>query len=131
MAVINNEGLIGRISKVNPYTSEVKLITTNDTNSKISFVINKDNHKYYGIINGYDNELGLIGTLLDKDIDLNESDVITTGMGGIFPSGILIGKVTNTYLDHNEVSYLVNIKPSTNISSLKYVSIFKREEWFI
>lgn len=128
MAVINENGLIGRINKVSKYTSEVKLITTNDVNNKISVVIINGEEKTYGIMSGYDNTQDcLLITLTNKNIEIkNDSVVQTSGMGGIFPSGILIGKVVNSTLDKYEVSKIVSVKPVISFNNLKYVSVLKR-----
>lgn len=129
MAVINQDGLIGRISKVNELTSEIKLITTNDVNSKISVVIDNNGTNIYGILNGYDsdkNELKV--TLTTKNIDIiNGSLVKTTGMGGIFPSGINIGMVVNSQSDKYDVGKQVFIKPIIDSVNIRYVGVLKRK----
>lgn len=129
MAVINQDGLIGRISKVNKLTSEIKLITTNDVNSKISVVIDNNGTNIYGILNGYDsdkNELKV--TLTTKNIDItNGSLVKTTGMGGIFPSGINIGMVVNSQSDNYDVGKIVLVKPMIDSINLRYVGVLKRK----
>ena len=129
MAVINQDGLIGRISKVNKLTSEIKLITTNDVNSKISVVIDNNGTNIYGILNGYDsdkNELKV--TLTTKNIDIiNGSLVKTTGMGGIFPSGINIGMVVNSQSDNYDVGKIVLVKPMIDSINIRYVGVLKRK----
>ena len=129
MAVINQDGLIGRISKVNELTSEIKLITTNDVNSKISVVIDNNGTNIYGILNGYDsdkNELKV--TLTTKNIDIiNGSLVKTTGMGGIFPSGINIGMVVNSQSDNYDVGKIVLVKPMIDSINIRYVGVLKRK----
>lgn len=128
MAVINHDGLIGRISKVNELTSEIKLITTNDVNSKISTVIDNNGENIYGIMNGYDSDNdALMITLTTKNIDILEGSLVkTTGMGGVFPSGILIGEVLTTKSDNYDVGMIVLVRPMSKINDLRYVSILKR-----
>ena len=54
MIVVNAQGLIGKVVSVTAFTSNVKLLSTNDKNNKISVLIsNSDNTNYYGVINGY------------------------------------------------------------------------------
>ena len=60
MAVITSNGLIGKISKVYGNYSEVKLITSNDVNYKVSVSIKINNHDNYAILNGYDEDNNLI-----------------------------------------------------------------------
>lgn len=129
MAVINKDGLIGRISKVNKLTSEIKLITTNDVNSKISVVIENGDENVYGIMSGYDsNNNELLITLTTKNIDIkNDSLVKTTGLGGVFPSGIIVGSVVTSKSDNYDVGKIVLVRPIATIDDIRYVSVLKRE----
>ena len=129
MAVITGKGLLGRISKVGNNTSEVKLITTNDVNHKISVMIKTNDNLIYGILSGYeeeDNTLQIISTNKDKNIQKDDL-VYTSGMGGIFPSGILIGKVMEVIPDKYEVSKVIKVTPSVNIQDIRFVSVLMRE----
>ena len=129
MAVINKDGLIGRISKVNKLTSEIKLITTNDVNSKISVVIENGDENVYGIMSGYDsNNNELLITLTTKNIDIkNDSLVKTTGLGGVFPSGIIVGSVVTSKSDNYDVGKIVLVRTIATIDDIRYVSVLKRE----
>lgn len=130
MAVINKDGLIGRISKVNKLTSEIKLITTNDVNSKISVVIENNDKNIYGIMNGYDNDTNSLKvTLTTKNIDIKEGSFVkTTGMGGVFPSGIIIGKVESSKSDKYDVGKIVLVRPIVEINDLRYVGVLKKND---
>lgn len=131
MAVIDGNGLIGRISKVGEYTSDIKLITTNDINSKISVVI-KSIDNIYGITKGFDYDNNLLKVIVDNDNNIEKGlTVETTGMGGVFPKGILIGKVENITKDSDNVGYIVLVKLSSNIKDLRYVSVLSRKEIFV
>lgn len=128
MAVIDSDGLIGRISLVTSNTSIVKLITTNDTKSKISAVIKNNDQDIYGIINGYDSKKNLLHLIVD-DIDIiKNSKVETTGMGGVFPRGILIGKVFDVIKKEDEVTNIVRVALNSDIKGEKYVSVLLRKK---
>lgn len=129
MAVINNDGLIGRISTVGFNTSTIKLITTNDVKNKISVVIKNNSKDVYGILNGYDSENNLLKIILHEKVELNDkAKVETTGLGGIFPKGILIGEVYDTMQEDDLVSEIVLVKPIVNLEGESYVSILQRKE---
>lgn len=127
MAVISSDGLIGKINKVSKTTSEVKLLTTNDKNEKISVMIKTSDDTIYGIMNGYqDNYLEI--TSVNKNINVdNNSLVYTSGMGGIFPSGILIGKVAKVKEDKYNVSKLILVEPSSSFNNLKFVKVLIKD----
>ncbi len=127
MAVVSGDGLIGRVIKVSSKTSEIKLITTNDINHKISVMIKKENDTIYGILSGYNNNLLEI-TSINKDIDnLDNFNVYTSGMGGIFPSGIIIGKVKGIKKDKYDVSKIIEVEPSSNFNELRFVNVLIRK----
>ena len=127
MAVISSDGLIGKINKVSKTTSEVKLLTTNDKNEKISVMIKTSEDTIYGIMNGYqDNYLEI--TSVNKNINVdNNSLVYTSGMGGIFPSGILIGKVAMVKEDKYNVSKLILVEPSSSFNNLKFLKVLIKD----
>jgi len=126
MAVVDKNGLIGKVSHVSKNMSEVKLITTTDVNNKTSVVINSDDEKVYGIIEQY-NDGYLEVTLTTKNISIEKDlTVSTTGMGGIYPSGILIGKTIGIKKTKYDVGLIVLVKPIGDFQNLKYVSVLKR-----
>ena len=60
MAVITKDGLLGKISKSYHNSSEIKLITSDDTNYKVSVSIKMNDGENIAILNGYDVEKGLL-----------------------------------------------------------------------
>ena len=129
MAVITGDGLIGKVNKVSQYTSEIKLLTTNDKNNKISVMIKNNDDIIYGIMQGYQEEGNYLEIILtNKQIDVkNDSIVYTSGMGGVFPSGIIIGKVIGNKSDKYEVGKIVQVKPSSNFNDFRFVSVLIRK----
>lgn len=128
MAVVNATGLIGRIENVTKGSSDVKLITTNDTNNKISVVINNGNDDLVGLINGYDYDSGFLEVEgISNTEKVNVGDVVyTSGLGGVFPSGVLIGYVESITTDVYDLAKIINVKPSANFDDINYVTVLKR-----
>ena len=128
MAVITQNGLIGKISKTTKKTSEIKLITTNDITYKTSVMIQLEEKNQYAILNGYDQENNLLKiTAIDKNINIpKDSIVITSGLGQM-PKGIYIGKVVKTEIDKYNLSQIVYVKPKQEFSNINYVTILKEK----
>ena len=124
MAVIDSHGFIGKIVNIRDNTSDIKLITTNDVNNKISVVI--DN--IYGITKGYDSKNNLLKVIITEDVDLKGKKVYTTGMGGVFPRGIIIGEVVVAVKDSDDVGNIVLVKLARNIKDVRYVSVLQRKD---
>ncbi len=127
MAVITKNGLIGKISKVYDNSSEVKLITSDDINFKVSIAIKTNETENYAILNGYDQETGLIkANGIDKTTVINKDDtVLTSGLGGMFPSGIYIGTVEKIESDKYNLSKTIYIKTPQNYNDIHYVTVLK------
>lgn len=129
MAVTSNEGLIGKTTNVSYLTSEIKLITTSDNSNNVSCSILSDNNNYYGVIKGYDqldNTLTLEGISNTLSIDEN-GIVMTSGLGGIYPSGILIGYIKEFTTDAYGLAKIIKVTPSANFNDITYVNVLVRK----
>ena len=130
MVVVNSDGLIGKIISTTTFTSEVKLLTTSDTNNKISVAISSNNKKLYGLIKKYDyknNYLEVEGISNTESVSIGDF-VYTSGLGGVFPSGILIGKVSKIGTDEYDLAKIINVNPIADFDDINYVAILKRKE---
>jgi rod shape-determining protein MreC len=70
MAVIINEGLIGKITEVTNFSSTVKLITNMDTHNKISVKIKEEDKDIYGILTNYNGEYFVVEGI-DQNTTIN------------------------------------------------------------
>lgn len=130
MVVINSTGLIGKVVNVSIFSSDVKLITTNDTNNKISVTVASGNKKLTGLINTYNYEEGFLkveGISNTETVNIGDY-VYTSGLGGVFPSGILIGRVDSIVTDVYDLAKIINVKPSASFDDINYVTILKRPD---
>ena len=130
MVVINSTGVIGKTTNVSTFSSDVKLITTTDTNNKISVTIQSNGKKLTGLINGYDyktKNLEIEGISNTDTVSVGDQ-VYTSGLGGVFPSGILIGKVKSITTDVYDLSKIINVEPSANFEDINYVTVLKRAD---
>ena len=130
MAVVNSKGLIGRTSKVSGHSCSVKLLSNDNMNNKISVKIKVKDDYVYGLISKYDSKRNVYtveGISENVEIPVG-ADVVTTGMGAIFPSGLLIGKVDKITTDNYDLSKVIEVKSSVNYDDIDYVTIVKREK---
>lgn len=130
MPVVNSDGLIGKVVSTTTFTSDVKLLTTSDTNNKISIAIISGNNKLYGLIKDYNyntNSLEVEGISNTESVSIGDY-VYTSGLGGVFPSGILIGQVSEITTDEYDLAKIINVSPIANFDNINYVAILKRKE---
>ena len=131
MAVITSEGLIGKITKVTNYTSTVKLITSEDANNKTSIRIEVNGKYIYGLLTGYNRDTNTftVEGISDNSEIPSGSFVTTTGMGNVFPSGILVGKVKNISKDHFDLARTIEIESAVDFNNISYVTVLKRKDY--
>lgn len=130
MSVMSNNGLVGRVAEVNPTSAKVTLLTTNDEASvQTSTEIVQEDETIFGVINGYDSERDqLIMEQITSESDIEEgTDVVTSGLGGLVPRGLLVGTVAEVGLDRHGLGQRVYIEPSTDFSDIRYVTVINRE----
>ncbi|MBS7345174.1 MAG: rod shape-determining protein MreC [Caryophanon sp.] len=127
MAVQTATGLVGKVVLVTPFTSEVELLFTNNPNYRVSSMILGEK-EVYGLIEGYDVDRGeLIMKRIDSSATIKEGEqVVSSGLGGIFPKGILIGEVKEVTTDDFGLTKMAYIQPAANFSLLDHVIIAKR-----
>lgn len=128
MVVINNKGLIGKVIKTTNFTSEIKLITTNDATTKISVGIDHNDNIIHGLLNGYDykNNLLIVEGITNNEFEKGDS-VITTGLGGIFPAGILVGYVEETINDEYGLTNNIMVRSEVDFNNIYFVTILRRK----
>ena len=129
MAVVVPKGLIGQITKVSNYASTVKLLSNENMSDKISVKIKVGDDYVYGLISAYDaktNTYTVEGISENVKIE-KDADVVTTGMGTIFPSGLIVGKVKEVTTDNFDLSKVVEVKSSVDFNDIDYVTVLKRK----
>ena len=126
MVAEDDSYLIGRVIEVNYLTSRVLLIS--DINSKIPVTIEPLNIE--AIMIGFGRQKGKLQYIENEKL-IKKGDeeliVVTSGSGGIFKSGIPIGKIDQANgLDNSEIT----INFFKDLSQLKYakISSYKKEE---
>ncbi|MBE2276883.1 MAG: rod shape-determining protein MreC [Rhodobacteraceae bacterium] len=88
-ATMDGIGLVGRISGVGSRTSRVILVT--DTSSRIPVTIQPSGQK--AILSGDNSPLPPLDFVEDDDEVRPGDRVVTSGDGGVFPAGLLVGQV--------------------------------------
>lgn len=127
MAVMTATGLIGKVKSVNQFSSTVQLLSAMDPKNRISAYV-QGVANAYGLVEGYDADKKL---LLVKRIPYDTKikkgqTVITSGLGGIFPSGLLIGKIIDVKPDQYGLNQTAYVKPGANFYDIQNVIVIQR-----
>ena len=128
MPVIVGNDLIGKVVKTSTFNSTVRLLTANNSNDKISVKIKNGEEYIYGILNGYDKKTETyVIEGISQNIEIEKDSLVTTtGMGDIFPAGIVIGKITGVNTDNFDLANVLEMKSDVNFNELNYVTVLKR-----
>ncbi len=124
-AVVTAEGLVGYVSTVGPNFCQVKPVT--DISLKMGAVISRTREV---VVAEGSFDLAAKG-LLRLSYLKNGSDVLvgdtveSSGYGGIFPKGLLIGTITEVLPESHGISTYAKVRPAADLSSLKKVYIIK------
>jgi rod shape-determining protein MreC len=124
MVVTTGRGLVGMISTVSPHSSQVLLIT--DPRLPVSAMIQRTRDPVtVGIVESYAKDPACLKiTYLPLEAKIQPGDVIiSSGMGGIFPKGILIGTVEEVIQDQPGMVLSALIEPRVNFNRLEEVLI--------
>ena len=121
MAVLDGKFLVGKVVEVNYSTSRVLLLS--DLNSKIPVSIEPNGVQ--SILSGSGSNFGEI-QYIKEDYQLDSDfEIFTSGSGGIFRSGIPIGK---TILNAGSGLDTIKVKFHSDFSQLRLVKIVSFEE---
>ncbi|CAM3823481.1 rod shape-determining protein MreC [Mesobacillus zeae] len=127
MAVMTSRGLIGKIKSTTPFTSTVQLMSGSDPTNRISAALQSDK-QIYGTIDGYDEQKKLLllkGLPFDSKIKKGQN-VVTSGLGGVFPPNVPIGKVQKVEPGELGLNQTAYIKPDADFYDIQHVMVLKR-----
>ena len=119
------QGLVGRVIYAGAYESFIMPLY--DVSCFVSSRFSESRHE--GIVEGHGiPEIPLLMRFIQRWArdDINIGDVIiSSGMGGVFPAGLNVGRVVRINYQRNELSMEVELQPTIDFSRLEYVFVIK------
>jgi rod shape-determining protein MreC len=117
-SAILKEGLVGRVQSVTPFQSNLQLIT--DFRSRVPALTQRN--RVRGLI--YGTQTGLEMRQINRRAEVKKGDrVITSGLGGLFPKGILIGNIVEVKRQPHELFQTASIETAVDLSRMEEVFI--------
>jgi rod shape-determining protein MreC len=122
-AVIAAGGLVGQVVEVTPWNARVRLIT--DSESGVAVLVQRT--RVNGIVKGsLDGPLQL--DFVDKKTPPVVGDVlVTSGLGGVYPKGIVVGEVTDVASAQTDLYPVVAVASRVQIDRIEEVLVLKGE----
>lgn len=125
-AVVNAEGLVGKIISVSESTSDVLLVS--DPNCRMSVTI--QGQPSHGILSGKGVSVRghavCVMDLILKDLPVNKgAEVLTSGLGGVFPKGWRVGYVDTVTMDASGLYQTADVLPAADLNDLQVVFVIR------
>ena len=129
MAVITSDGLVGKTLESTPRTSHVLLVS--DPSCRVSVRVARTGT--FGILFGEGPPLG--GQVICRIDFINKNaairagdEVLTSGLGGVFPKGLLVGTIESVEMDPSGLSQRARVAVKAGVGGLIHVFVVVREQ---
>jgi rod shape-determining protein MreC len=120
MAVLDSSGLMGQVVQVSEFTSRVLLIA--DTNHAVPVQVNRNAVRAIAYGTGRLDELELANVLDTADIKVGDL-LVSSGLGGRFPKGYPVARVTNIVRDPGRSFARVTAVPMAKLNQSRLLLI--------
>ncbi|MBP2665235.1 MAG: mreC: rod shape-determining protein MreC [Firmicutes bacterium] len=123
MPVVTHQGLVGHVMETFAGTAKVRLLV--DTGSSAASMVQRPQSRAVGIVEGNPSQVSVLRMKnLMRDGDVIKGDkIMTSGLGGIYPKGLLIGEVTDVVDDDGGLLKTALIRPALDFSRLEEVFV--------
>ena len=123
MAVITHQGLVGSVVEASPNSAKVELLL--DPRSSIGTLVQRPESRVAGIIQG-DPSDPMVPRMVNipRNADIVEGDtIVTSGFGGIYPKGIIVGRVNKIENDGGGLLKYAVLEPAVDFQKLEDVAV--------
>ncbi|MDP2234620.1 MAG: rod shape-determining protein MreC, partial [Actinomycetota bacterium] len=119
MPVLAPEGLLGQTVEVTEHSAKVRLIT--DQRSGVAALIQSTRAE--GVARG-SIEGRLSMEYVSRETTITVGDIIlTSGMGGVYPKGLLVGEVASFELNDNDLYPRITVRPTAKFDGIEEVVV--------
>jgi rod shape-determining protein MreC len=122
--VISTQGVVGKVVQVGSVTSKVILLV--DTRLRIGAVLEQS--RDVGILEGQGSRQCRVVYLPKETAIEMGQNVFTSGLGGVFPKGLLLGHVVGAGLDRLGLTQYAQVAPAVPLSKLEEVLVLRVKE---
>jgi rod shape-determining protein MreC len=124
MAVVTNEGVVGRVLRTTKTTADV--VTILDLLSAVDAI--DERSRAHGVVEGMTDDICTLRYTLRTDDILPGDVLISSGLGGIWPKGIPVGQVSKVNKKPFGITQEVEVRPSVDFTRLEEVIVILQSE---
>lgn len=121
--VVTAEGLVGRIILATPLASQVLLLTDERHGAGAAVIGQTADSRWLGIVEGKSESLCEMRFIEPPEKLENGEQVITSGQDGLYPAGLLIGRISSK--GTLNAPQLVDIQPAAHLGKLETVTVLQ------
>jgi rod shape-determining protein MreC len=114
---------VGQVSNTSP--GYAKVLLSIDPNSAIDAIV--QHNRVQGMIKGNGQDYNLQYVLKNDEVKVGDQ-IITSGMGGIFPKSLAIGTVVDVINSRRGMFQKIQVQPAVNFRKLEYVIIVLKQD---
>jgi rod shape-determining protein MreC len=120
MPVIDGNGVVGQVTNVGPFTSEVTLVTEKDQSVPVMLV--RNGLRAIAVGSGKDGSIDV--PFMPVSADIQNGDVfVTSGIDATYPPGLVVAEVTNVDKNSAYVFAKIAAKPAAGVENHRYVMV--------
>jgi rod shape-determining protein MreC len=120
--VVDSNGILGQVAHIGPWSSEVILIT--DPEHAIPVQVARNGLRTIAVGSGNTDELLL--PYLAANSDVKSGDILTSsGLGGVFPAGYPVGRITGVRREANQLLAQVRAEPQAKVDRTREVMLIE------
>jgi rod shape-determining protein MreC len=123
LPVIADQGVVGRIVEASPHVSKILLLI--DVNSNIDSMVQES--RIQGILQGASSRGCSLKYIAKTETVSPGNIVISSGLSGVFPKGLLIGAVTNVDKTDSGLFQKIEVVPFVDFARIEEVMIIKSD----
>ncbi len=120
MAVASNEGIVGRVLNAGPRSADVILLS--DSNFSVPVRVQRSRARAKVLGQGDRSRPALVQALRTDDIEDGDL-LVTSGTDGVFPKGLVVGRVANVERPNHGMFLKAEVAPAVEVGRLEEVFV--------
>jgi rod shape-determining protein MreC len=121
-AVVDGNGVLGQVARVGPWSAEIILVT--DPEHAIPVQVTRNSLRSIAVGSGNTGELLLPYLAVNSDVKSGD-ELVSSGLGGIFPAGLPVARITGVRRESNQLLAQVRAQPVATVDREREVILLE------